>query len=37
MPRWNRRVRIMIDWTISLFFHNDIVELDLAPEDGAKK
>jgi NADH dehydrogenase len=29
MPRWPRRVRIMIDWTIALFFNNDIVELDL--------
>ena len=23
MPRWNRRVRIGFDWTISLFFKND--------------
>jgi NADH dehydrogenase len=29
MPRWNRRVRICFDWTISLFFKNDIVELDV--------
>ena len=29
MPRWNRRVRIGFDWTISLFFKNDIVELDV--------
>jgi NADH dehydrogenase len=29
MPRWNRRMRIMIDWTIALLFKNDIVELDL--------
>ena len=29
MPRWNRRVRIAFDWTIALFFKNDIVELDV--------
>jgi NADH:ubiquinone reductase (H+-translocating) len=29
MPRWSRRVRIMIDWTISLLFSYDVVELDL--------
>ena len=29
MPHWNRRVRILLDWTISLFFRNDIVQLDL--------
>ncbi len=29
MPQWNRRLRIMLDWTIALFFRNDIVKLDL--------
>jgi NADH dehydrogenase len=29
MPRWNRRARIAFDWTISLLFKNDIVELDV--------
>ncbi len=29
MPGWSRRLRIVIDWTIALFFHNDIVKLDL--------
>jgi NADH:ubiquinone reductase (H+-translocating) len=29
MPRWERRLRIMFDWTIALFFKNDIVKLDL--------
>lgn len=29
MPRWSRRLRIMIDWTISLLFSYDVVELDL--------
>ena len=32
MPRWNRRARIAFDWTISLFFKNDIVELDVQPD-----
>ncbi len=27
MPRWSRRLRIVIDWTVSLFFHNDVVKL----------
>jgi NADH dehydrogenase len=29
MPRWDRRMRVLIDWTVSLFFKNDIVQLDL--------
>jgi len=29
MPRWERRIRIMLDWTIALFVKNDIVQLDL--------
>ncbi|HEY7088701.1 MAG TPA: NAD(P)/FAD-dependent oxidoreductase [Tepidisphaeraceae bacterium] len=29
MPRWERRLRIMIDWAVALFFKNDVVELDL--------
>ena len=33
MPRWERRVRIMLDWTIALFFKNDIVKLDLFGEE----
>ncbi len=33
MPGWNRRLRIMLDWTIALFFSNDIVEIDLGPEE----
>lgn len=32
MPRWNRRFRIMLDWTIALFFRNDVVKLDLFGE-----
>jgi NADH dehydrogenase len=33
MPRWERRIRIMLDWTIALFFRNDIVKLDLFGEE----
>jgi hypothetical protein len=33
MPRWERRLRIILDWTIALFFKNDCVELDLFDEE----
>jgi NADH dehydrogenase len=29
MPRWNRRFRIMLDWTVALLFRNDVAKLDL--------
>jgi NADH dehydrogenase len=29
MPRWERRLRIMLDWTVALLFRNDVVKLDL--------
>jgi NADH dehydrogenase len=29
MPRLNRQMRIVLDWTITLFFKNDIVKLDV--------
>ena len=32
MPRWNRRLRIVLDWTIALMFKNDIVQLDMTRE-----
>ena len=32
MPRWSRRVRIVVDWTLALCFRPDIVKLDLASE-----
>jgi NADH dehydrogenase len=31
MPRWERRLRVIIDWTTALFFKNDVVKLDLFP------
>lgn len=33
MPRWDRRVRIMLDWTVALLFKNDVVKLDLFGEE----
>ena len=33
MPRWERRIRIVLDWTVALFFKNDIVKLDLFGEE----
>ena len=32
MPRFSRRVRIVADWTLALFFRPDIVKVDLASE-----
>jgi NADH dehydrogenase len=29
MTRWERRLRVILDWTVALFFRNDIVKLDL--------
>ena len=28
MPRWSRRFRIMLDWTVALLFSYDVVQLD---------
>ena len=33
-PRWGRRVRILIEWTVALFFRQDVVKIDLADELG---
>ena len=32
MPRWNRRLRIVLDWTVALFFRPDITRIDLRVE-----
>jgi NADH dehydrogenase len=32
MPRWDTRIRIAVDWTVSLFFRPDLTKVDLAPE-----
>jgi len=31
-PRWERRLRIILDWTIELFFKPDITKVELRPE-----
>jgi hypothetical protein len=32
MPRLERKLRVMIDWTVALFFPNDVVKLELFGE-----
>ncbi len=32
MPRWDRRLRIVLDWTVSLFFRPDITRVELKVE-----
>ena len=32
MPRWDTRLRIAFDWTVSLFSRPDLTKIDLAPE-----
>jgi NADH dehydrogenase len=32
MPRFERKLRIVLDWTVALFFRHDIVKLDLFGE-----
>jgi NADH dehydrogenase len=32
MPRWDTRVRIAVDWTVSLLFRPDLTKVDLAAE-----
>jgi len=32
MPRWDRRLRIVLDWTIALFFKPDITKVELSVE-----
>ena len=29
MPRWDRRLRIVLDWTVALFFRPDVTKVDL--------
>jgi NADH dehydrogenase len=33
MPGWSRRIRIVMDWTLSLLFRPDIVKVDLTTGD----
>jgi hypothetical protein len=32
MPRWDTRLRIALDWTVSLLYRPDLTKIDLAPE-----
>jgi len=32
MPRWDRRLRIILDWTVALFFRPDITKVELHVE-----
>lgn len=32
MPRWDRRLRIVLDWSVALFFRPDITKVDLQVE-----
>jgi hypothetical protein len=32
MPRWDRRLRIVLDWSVALFFRPDITRIDLRVE-----
>jgi NADH dehydrogenase len=32
MPRWDRRLRIVLDWTVALFFRPDITKVDVGAE-----
>jgi NADH dehydrogenase len=32
MPRWDRRLRIVLDWTVALFFRPDITQAELRVE-----
>ena len=36
MPRWDRRLRIVLDWTVALFFRPDITKVELRVERAAK-
>jgi NADH:ubiquinone reductase (H+-translocating) len=33
MTSWERRIRVILDWTVALFFRNDVVKLDLFGEE----
>ncbi len=32
MPRWERRLRILADWTVGMFFRPDAAKIDLSPD-----
>jgi NADH dehydrogenase len=32
MPRWDRRLRMILDWTVALFFRPDVTKVELTAE-----
>jgi NADH dehydrogenase len=36
MPRWDRRIRMMLDWTVALLFRPDVTRVDVAPPRGTE-
>ena len=37
MPRWDRRLRMVLDWTVALFFRPDITKVELSVEQEQTK
>ncbi len=37
LPRLERKVRVVTDWTLELFFHRDIVQMDIARSQGISR
>jgi len=37
LPRLERKVRVLTDWTLELFFHRDIVRMDIARSQGISR
>ena len=37
LPRLERKVRVVTDWTLELFFHRDIVQMDISRSQGISK
>lgn len=37
MPSWSRRVRIVLDWTVDLFFPRDVVQLGVSHANGGER
>ena len=37
LPRLERKVRVVTDWTLEMFFHRDIVQMDIARSQGISR
>ena len=37
LPRLERKIRVVTDWTLELFFHRDIVQMDIARSQGISR